>query len=49
MKGPKSLESTEKWRAMEEGFLASGEAAAVERALTQARDESVIEALESLK
>jgi [protein-PII] uridylyltransferase len=43
-KGPKNLQSTGKWRAIEEEFLATGDAAQVEKALTLARDESVVEA-----
>jgi [protein-PII] uridylyltransferase len=44
VKGPQSLESTEKWRAIKDEFLATGNAAAVENALTAARDSSVVEA-----
>ena len=44
MKGPKNLQSTPQWRAIEEQFLATGDAAPVEKALTLARDESVVEA-----
>jgi UTP:GlnB (protein PII) uridylyltransferase len=44
VKGPKSLQSTPQWRALQEEFLATGEAAAIEKALTMARDESVVEA-----
>jgi [protein-PII] uridylyltransferase len=36
--------STGRWRAIQEEFLATGDAAAVEKALTLLRDESVIEA-----
>ena len=43
-KGPKSLQSTEAWRAIEEEFLATGQAAPVQKALTAARDELVLEA-----
>jgi [protein-PII] uridylyltransferase len=44
VKGPKSLQSTPQWRALQEEFLATGEAAVIEKALTMARDESVVEA-----
>jgi [protein-PII] uridylyltransferase len=43
-KGPKNLQSTAAWRAVEEEFLATGEAAAVKQALTRTRDELVVEA-----
>ena len=43
-KGPKNLQSTGKWRVIQEEFLVSGDAAPVEKALTLARDESVVEA-----
>jgi len=43
-KGPRNLQSTEAWRAIEEEFLATGEAAPVQKALTLARDGMVVEA-----
>jgi [protein-PII] uridylyltransferase len=43
-KVPKNLQSTGAWRAVEEEFLATGQAAPVELALTKARDEFVVEA-----
>jgi [protein-PII] uridylyltransferase len=43
-KGPKNLQATEKWRTIEEEFLATGEAAEVHMGLTLARDDAVAEA-----
>jgi len=43
-RGPKNLQSTGAWRAIEEEFLATGEASRVQNALTLARDELAVEA-----
>jgi [protein-PII] uridylyltransferase len=43
----KNLQSSDAWRAVEKEFLATGQAAAVEKALTLARDEFVVEAYRS--
>jgi [protein-PII] uridylyltransferase len=43
-RGPKSLQSTDRWRAIEAEFLAAGRAAPAQEALTRARDELVLEA-----
>ncbi len=42
--GPKSLQSTGAWRAIEEEFLATGQASRVQNALTLARDALAVEA-----
>jgi [protein-PII] uridylyltransferase len=44
VRGPKNLDSTDRWRAIEEEFRATGDAVPLQKALTAARDESVIEA-----
>jgi [protein-PII] uridylyltransferase len=43
-RGGSSLQSAASWRAIEEEFLASGDASRVERALTEARDALALEA-----
>ena len=43
-RGPKNLQTTGAWRAIEAEFLATGQASPVENALTLARDEAVVEA-----
>lgn len=43
-RGPKNLQSTGEWRAIEAEFLAAGESSSVQNALTLARDEAVVEA-----
>ena len=42
--GPTNLQSTDAWRVIEEEFLATGDAAPVQKALTLARDKMVVEA-----
>jgi [protein-PII] uridylyltransferase len=44
LSGPKSLESTGEWHAIEKEFLATGQASPVQKALTRARDGLVVEA-----
>ena len=46
-KGPKDLQSTDRWRAIEEEFLATGEAAPTQKALTLARDTMLVEAYQA--
>ena len=43
-RGPKNLQATGVWRAIEAEFLATGESSSVQNALTLARDEAVVEA-----
>ena len=43
-RGPKNLQATGAWRAIEAEFQATGQSSAVQNALTLARDEAVVEA-----
>ena len=43
-KGQKDLPSSGRWRTIQEEFLKTGDAAPLQKALTEARDESVVEA-----
>lgn len=43
-RGPKNLQSTDAWRAIEEEFLAGGDASRAQKAFTLAIDEVVVKA-----